>query len=103
MCLETYAKQMATWTGINEDVPEYVKYHDLNDDLKRNKDKKGLQKFVGEHVLMILKDEADQTIKRVFDILKIKYGRSTMEKVEEYIRNRLGFKENDYEEEDEFL
>ena len=29
MSLETYSKQIATWTGINEDIPEYVKYHDL--------------------------------------------------------------------------
>ena len=29
MSLETYAKQIATWTGINEDVPEYVKINDL--------------------------------------------------------------------------
>ena len=35
MSLETYAKQIATWTGINEDVPEYVKYHDLMEELKR--------------------------------------------------------------------
>ena len=35
--------------------------------------------------------------------MKIKYGRSRIEKVEECIRNCLGFKENDYKEEDEFL
>ena len=29
MLLETYNKQLASWTEINEDVPEYVKYHDL--------------------------------------------------------------------------
>ena len=29
MSLETYTKQLTTWTGINEDVPEYVKYHNL--------------------------------------------------------------------------
>ena len=39
----------------------------------------------------------------VLEILKIKYGRSRMEKVKECIRNRLGFKENDYDEEEEFL
>ena len=29
MSLETYVKQLAIWQDINEDVPEYVKYHDL--------------------------------------------------------------------------
>ena len=29
MSLETYAKQLTTWTGINEDVPVYLKFHDL--------------------------------------------------------------------------
>ena len=36
--LETYSKQIAMWTGKNEDVPEYVKYHDLMEELKKNKD-----------------------------------------------------------------
>ena len=38
MSLETYAKQIATWKGINEEVTEYVKFHDLMEELKRNKD-----------------------------------------------------------------
>ena len=38
MSLEMYTKQLATWQDINEDVPEYVKYHDLIEELKRNKD-----------------------------------------------------------------
>ena len=37
------------------------------------------------------------------DILKIKYGRSRIEKVKECIKNHLELKENYYEEEDEFL
>ena len=38
MSLETYVKQLATWQDINEHVPEYVKYHDLMEELKRKKD-----------------------------------------------------------------
>ena len=38
MSLETYTKQIMTLTGINEDVPEYVKFHDLIEELKKNKD-----------------------------------------------------------------
>ena len=29
MSLETYSKQIATWTDINKDVPDYANYHDL--------------------------------------------------------------------------
>ena len=36
MSLETYVKQLATWQDINEDVSEYVKYHDLIEELKKN-------------------------------------------------------------------
>ena len=46
MSLETYTKQIMTWTGINEDVPEYVKFHDLIEELNKNKDIKGLQRYV---------------------------------------------------------
>ena len=42
MSLETYTKQLVTWMEINEDVPEYVNYHDLIEELKRNKEIKGL-------------------------------------------------------------
>ena len=54
MSLETYAKQIATWTGINEDVSEYFKFHDLMEELKKNKDIKGTQKYVTEHVIPAL-------------------------------------------------
>ena len=38
MSLEMYTKQLITWTEINEDVPEYMKFHDLIEKLKKNKD-----------------------------------------------------------------
>ena len=36
MSLETYNKQLASWTEMNEDVPEYVKYHNLIEELKKS-------------------------------------------------------------------
>ena len=45
--LETYAKQIVTWTGINEDDPEYAK-------LKANKHIKGIQKYTAEHIIPVL-------------------------------------------------
>ena len=42
MSMETFVKQIETWTEINEDVPEFVKYHDFIESLKVNKDVKDL-------------------------------------------------------------
>ena len=38
MSLETYVKQLTTWQEINEDVPEYARYHELIEELKKNKE-----------------------------------------------------------------
>ena len=57
--LETYAKQIATWTGINEDVPEYIKYHNLMRELKTNNQIKGIQKYVAEHIIPVLINKTD--------------------------------------------
>ena len=65
MSLETYSKQITTWTGINKDVPEYVKFHDLFEELKKNKDIKGLQIYVMEHVLPVLVTKTDKTSDKV--------------------------------------
>ena len=59
LTLETYIKQMETWSEINEDVPEFVKYHDFVENLKSNKDVKGLSRFVGEHILPVLEKKSD--------------------------------------------
>ena len=59
MSLETYSKQITTWIDINEDVPEYAKYHNLIEDLKRNKDIKGIQKYVADHILPTLIQKTD--------------------------------------------
>ena len=103
MTLETYIKQIETWTEINEDVPEHVKYIDFVENLKVNKDIKGLPRFVGEHVLTVLEKKSDQTIKKVLEILIGKYGRTRTEKVEECVEDWLKFKEDMFEEDDELI
>ena len=80
--LETYTKQIMTWTGINEDVTEYVKFHDLIEELKKNKDINGLQRYVAEHIfLVVLIKKTDQTLEKFIKLLDVKYGRSRTEKV----------------------
>ena len=103
MSLETYAKKITTWTGINEDVPEYVKFHDLIMELKKNKDIKVLQRYVAEHVLPVLVKKTDQTLDKVVELLDIKYGRSRTEKVEDVIEDYLKFREDQYEDDDELI
>ena len=103
MSLEVYAKQIALWTGINEDVPEYVKYHDLMEELKSNKQIKGIQKYTAEHIIPVLINKTDQTLEKVVGILDIKYGRSRTEKVEDVIEDYLKFREDQYEDEDELI
>ena len=99
MSLETYSKQIATWTGINEDV----KYHDLMEDLKKYKDIKGIQKYVAEHVIPVLVRQQDQTLEKVIGLLDVKYGWSRTEKVEDVIEDYLKFREDQYEDDDELI
>ena len=92
--METFVKQLQTWTDINEDVPEFVKYHDFIESLKTNKDIKGLPRYVGEHILPVLEKETDQTNKEVIELLDVKYGRTPTEKVEECVEYLLKLKED---------
>ena len=97
MTLETFTKQLQTWTEINDEVPEFVKFHDFVESLKMNKDVKDLPWYVGEHILPVLEKKQDQTIKKVLELLDIKYGRSGTEKVEECVEDLLNFREDQHE------
>ena len=72
LTLETFSKQFQTWSDILEEIPEYIKYADLVESLKTNKDIKGLQKYIGDHILPVLENKDDQTIKEVLEILTLK-------------------------------
>ena len=69
---ETFAKQIQTMSDILEEIPEYVKYQDLMESLKTNKEIKGLPTYVREYVLPTLDKKTDQTMKRVLKILSLK-------------------------------
>ena len=83
LTLETYTKQLLTWSDNLEDIPEYIKYADLMESLKTNKEIKGLPRYVGEHVLPTLEKKSDQTILMVLGLLDSKYGRTKTERIEE--------------------
>ena len=103
MYLETFAKQLQTWKEINEEIPEFMKYHDLVESLKSNEDIKDLPRYVREHVLSVLEKKQDQTIKKVLELLEVKYGKSRKEKIEECVKDILKFKEDQYEENEELI
>ena len=103
LTLEVYVKQIQAWSDASDDIPVNTKYHDFVESLKLNKEIHGLPRFIGEHVLPVLDKLPDQTVKKVLELLEIKYGRSRIEKVEECVKDWLEFKEDIFEEEDEFL
>ena len=46
MSLETFKKQLQTLTDSNEEIPEFLKYHELMENLKSNKDIKDLLRYI---------------------------------------------------------
>ena len=92
--LETYIKQFQSWTDVLEDIPEHVKFADLIESLKTNKEIKGLQKYVGEHILPVLETKVDQTLKKVLEILILKYGRTRVEQIEDFMDDWSKFRDD---------
>ena len=83
---------------MKEEVPEYVKYYDLIEELKKKKEIKGLQRYIADHILTVLEKKTDQTVDKVAGLLDVRYGRSRTEKVEDAIDDLFKFREGDYED-----
>ena len=71
--------------------------------MKTNKEIKGIQKYVGEHILLVLEMKDDQTLKRVLEILTLKYGHTRVEKIEDFMEDWSKFKDDQYEDDSELL
>ena len=71
--------------------------------LKTDKEIKGLQKYVGEHILLVMEVVEDQTIVKVLEILTLKYGRTRVEMVEDFMDDWLKFKDDNYVDDAELL
>ena len=50
MKFEVYVKSLEVWMEMNKDLSEAVRYQDVMESLKGNKDIEGLATYVGEHV-----------------------------------------------------
>ena len=51
--------------------------------MKLNKEIEGLAKYVGEHVIGRLDTIEKQKVKEIVELLKLKYGRTRLEELEE--------------------
>ena len=68
-----------------------------------NKEVKGLAKYVGEHILPVLKTVECQTIKDIIECLEKIYGRTRLEKLGKLMLDWMNFKDDDYNDEDDLL
>ena len=68
-----------------------------------NKDIKGLQKFLADHILPVILNKNDQNVKKVISLLNERYGRTRTEKVEEAIEDLFKFREDQFEDDDELM
>ena len=73
------------------------------EELKKNKDIKGLQRFIADHILPVIVKKEDQTVEKVTRLLESRYGRTRTEKVEEAIEDLFQFREDQYEDDDELM
>lgn len=103
MSLETYVKQLTTWKEINDNIPEFVKYHELIEELKKNKEINGLQKFLADHILPVILTKNNQNVKKVISLLNERYGRTRTVKVEEAIEDQFRFREDQFEDDGELM
>ena len=67
--VENLYKQLETWWEINEDVPEFVKFHDFVESLKVNKEVKDLPCYVGEHFFLSWKRNKTRLSRKSWNFL----------------------------------
>ena len=68
-----------------------------------NKEIDGLAKYVGEHIITRLDRVEKWKVKEVTELLKMKYGRTRIEELEELMTDLMNFKANEHENEDDYL
>ena len=76
MKLDVYLKALEVWMETNKDVSEGVRYQDVIESLKMNKEIEGLAKYVGEHILTKLDTVEKWKVKKITELLKLRYGRT---------------------------
>ena len=103
MKLEAYKKSIEVWMEMNKDLSEAVRYQDVIESLKMNKEIEGLAKYIGEHVIGKLDTIEKQKVKGIIELLDLKYGRTRLEELEELMEDWIKFNFNEHESEEEYL
>ena len=103
MKLEVYEKSLEVWMEMNKDLSEAVRYQDVIESLKMNKEIEGLAKYIGEHVIGKLDTIEKQKVKGIIELLDLKYGRTRLEELEELMEDWIKFNFNEHESEEEYL
>ena len=103
MKLEAYLKALEVWREMNKDVSESVRYQDVIESLKVNKEIEGLAQYVGEHVIPKLDTIEKHTVREIVKLLNLKYGRTRIEELEELMEDWIKFNFNEHESEEEYL
>ena len=103
MKFEVYVKSLEVWMEMNKDLSEAVRYQDVMESLKGNKDIEGLATYVGEHVIGRLDTIEKQRVKEIVDLLRLKYGRTRLEELEELMEDWIKFNFNEKESDEEYL
>merc|ERR1712082_10685 len=91
MKYQAYKKSLEVWMEMNKDLSEAVRYQDVMESLKMNKDIEGLARYIGEHVVGKLDTIETQTVKNLLKLLDIKYGRTRLEDLEELMEDWIKF------------
>ena len=81
LSLEIYKQQIETQNKVNNDVFTNIKYRDLIESLKINKEISGLQRFVSDHTVKVGEKKGDQLVRKVLDILEWKSGCTWLKKL----------------------
>ena len=103
MKLEIYLKALEVWMETNKDIGEGIKYQDVIESLKNNKEIVGLQQYVAEHIMTKLDMVEKQKVKQITELLKLRYGRTRIEELEVLMEDRIKFDANEHDNEDEYL
>ena len=103
MKLDAYLKVLEVWMDMNKDVSEAVRFQDVIESLKMNKEIGGLAKYVGEHVIARLDTIEKHKVKEIIELLKLKYGRTRIEELEELMEEWIKFNFNEHESEEDYL
>ena len=76
MTWAVYLKALEAWMEQNKDLSEAVKYQDVMESLKQNKEVNELLEYIGKHIYPALDTVETQTVQQVIVILKRKHGKT---------------------------